>query len=110
MPSLLEGMANSLLEAMSYGNCCLVRDIPENAEVVGEHAVMFKSGDEDELREKLRLLLEDPETVEHFRREAGPHVLERYNWDVVVEQLLRVYSGDVVDYETVLQERLDAQS
>ena len=33
LPSNLEGMANALLEAMSYGNCCLVSDIPENTEV-----------------------------------------------------------------------------
>jgi len=107
MPSFLEGMANSLLEAMSYGNCCLVSDIPENTEVVGEHAVLFKSGDADELREKLQLLLNSPETVQQLRREAGTHVLERYSWDVVVEQLIRVYSGDVVDYETVLRERIN---
>ena len=34
LPSDLEGMPLSLLEAMSYGNCCLVSDIPECAEVV----------------------------------------------------------------------------
>jgi len=104
MPSLLEGMSNSLLEAMSYGSCCLVSDIPENMEVVGEHAVLFKMGDPADLREKLQLLLDDPQTVQWFRREAGPYVLGRYNWDVVVKQLLRVYSGDVVDYETVMRE------
>ena len=32
LPSDLEGMPLSLLEAMSYGNCCLVSDIPECAE------------------------------------------------------------------------------
>ena len=31
LPSDLEGMPLSLLEAMSYGNCCLVSDIPECA-------------------------------------------------------------------------------
>lgn len=34
LPSDVEGMPISLLEAMSYGNCCLVSDIPENMEVV----------------------------------------------------------------------------
>ena len=33
LPSDIEGMAISLLEAMSYGNCCLVSDIPENTEL-----------------------------------------------------------------------------
>lgn len=34
LPSDLEGMPLSLLEAMNYGNCCLISDIPECAEVV----------------------------------------------------------------------------
>ena len=31
LPSDLEGMPLSLLEGMSYGNCCLVSNIPTNA-------------------------------------------------------------------------------
>ena len=42
LPSDLEGMPLSLLEAMSYGNCCLVSDIPECAEVVEDKALVFK--------------------------------------------------------------------
>ena len=41
LPSDLEGMPLSLLEAMSYGNCCLVSDIPECAEVVEEKALLL---------------------------------------------------------------------
>lgn len=36
LPSDVEGMPLSLLEAMSYGNCCLVSDIKEITEVVGK--------------------------------------------------------------------------
>ncbi len=39
---ILEGMPLSLLEAMSYGNCCLVSDIPECIEVVEDKAIVFK--------------------------------------------------------------------
>ena len=45
LPSDLEGMPLSLLEAMSYGNCCLVSDIPECAEVVEDKALIFKKSD-----------------------------------------------------------------
>lgn len=44
LPSDLEGMPLSLLEAMSYGNCCLVSDIPECAEVVEDKALISKVG------------------------------------------------------------------
>lgn len=43
LPSDLEGMPLSLLEAMSYGNCCLVSDIPECVEVVEDKAMILKS-------------------------------------------------------------------
>ena len=42
LPSDLEGMPLSLLEAMSYGNCCLVSDIQECTEVVEDKALIFK--------------------------------------------------------------------
>ena len=42
LPSDLEGMPLSLLEAMSYGNCCLVSDIPECTEVVEDKALIFQ--------------------------------------------------------------------
>lgn len=45
LPSDLEGMPLSLLEAMSYGNCCLVSDIPECAEVVEDAAVTLYEED-----------------------------------------------------------------
>lgn len=44
IPSDLEGMPMSLLEAMSYGNCCLTSDIPECMEVVEGHAATFHHG------------------------------------------------------------------
>ena len=63
LPSDLEGMPLSLLEAMSYGNCCLVSDIPECAEVVEDKALIFKKSDVNELREKLQDACDYPEKV-----------------------------------------------
>ena len=105
LPSNLEGMANALLEAMSYGNCCLISDIPENTEVVHDKALSFEKGNETDLQKKLQMLLDDENLVRKYKEEAAPYILDRYNWDIVVDQMLRVYAGDVVDYNTVLQER-----
>ena len=105
LPSNLEGMANALLEAMSYGNCCLISDIPENTEVVHDKAPSFEKGNEADIQKKLQTLLDDESLVRKYKEEAAPYILDRYNWDIVVDQMLRVYAGDVVDYNTVLQER-----
>ena len=104
LPSNLEGMANTLLEAMSYGSCCLVSDIPENTEVTGDRAVIFPKGDAAALRRELQSLLDDPARVEELRSRTADYVLENYNWDLIVEQMLRIYRGDLVDYQTVLRE------
>lgn len=91
LPSDVEGMAVSLLEAMSYGNCCLVSDIKENLEVVENHAVAFKKSDVKDLEEKLTELLEHPEIVEKYREESADYICQKYNWDEVVEKTLKVY-------------------
>ena len=53
LPSDLEGMPLSLLEAMSYGNCCLVSNITECTEVVEDKALIFKKSDVKDLQEKI---------------------------------------------------------
>lgn len=102
IPSNLEGMANALLEAMSYGNCCLVSDIPENTEVVKDKAVWHKKGSETDLYEKLQMLLNSPNIVCRYKNDSASYILERYSWDRVVDQMLEVYSGNVVEYEEIL--------
>lgn len=104
LPSNLEGMANALLEAMGYGNCCLISDISENTEVVEDNAVRFKKGDEADLMEKLQMLLDQPELVKKYKDNAAPYILKQYSWDLIVEQMLRIYAGDVVDYMQVVKE------
>lgn len=103
LPSNLEGMANALLEAMSYSNCCIISDIPENTETAQDHAIWFKRGDEEDLKNCLQELLDDSKLVHKYKSMAEDFVLKRYSWDLVVEQMLRVYSGDVVDYDTILR-------
>ena len=50
-------MLLSLVEAMSYGICCLVFDIDECASVVENNGVVFQRGDTEDLKEKLEWLL-----------------------------------------------------
>lgn len=91
LPSDVEGMAISLLEAMSYGNCCLVSDICENTEVVEDKALTFRRGNVKDLRAKLEYLLQNPETVEAYKKQSSDFICGKYNWDDVVEQTLDVY-------------------
>jgi glycosyltransferase involved in cell wall biosynthesis len=91
LPSDLEGMPLSLLEAMSYGNCCLTSDIPECATVVADHGITFRKGDVAELAYTLQALCDDPNQVARYQSQAADYICSRYNWDDVTEQTLALY-------------------
>lgn len=91
LPSHLEGMPVSLLEAMSYGNCCVVSDIPECTEVVENSAMTFPVGDIDALRVCLQRLSDDPALAERYRKGTDDFVCGKYNWDDITEKTLEVY-------------------
>jgi len=96
LPSDLEGMPLSLLEAMSYGNCCLVSDIAECAEVVEDKAVLFKKSNIIDLQDKLQCLCDDELLVQRYKKEAGHFICEKYNWDKIVEETLLLYKGQSI--------------
>ena len=91
LPSDLEGMPLSLLEAMSYGNCCLTSDIPECAEVVEDKALLFRKSDVSDLKEKLQNACDHPEMVESYKAQVEEFICKKYNWDDVVEKTLKLY-------------------
>lgn len=91
LPSDLEGMPLSLLEAMSYGNCCVVSDIAECAEVVEDKAVVFKKGSVADLREKLQLLCDAPAVVQKYKADAADFICRKYSWDDTAESTLKLY-------------------
>ena len=91
LPSDLEGMPLSLLEAMSYGNCCLVSDIDECASVVEDKALIFKKSDVNDLKENLQLACDQPKIVEQMKAEAADFICGKYNWDDVVKETLSLY-------------------
>lgn len=91
LPSDLEGMPLSLLEAMSYGNCCLVSDIDECASVVEDKALIFKKSDVNDLKEKLQLACDQSKIVEQMKAEAADFICGKYNWDDVVKETLSLY-------------------
>ena len=91
LPSDLEGMPLSLLEAMSYENCCLVSDIGECVEVVEDKGVTFEKGNVEDLKEKLVWLISHEAQVEKLKREAKSFITKKYSWDDVVERTIHTY-------------------
>ena len=91
LPSDLEGMPLTLLEAMSYGNCCLVSSIEECTQVIGDHGVVFEKGNVEDLRKKMQELLDKPEMVKIFKDTAADYICSEYSWDDVMARTLELY-------------------
>ena len=91
LPSDLEGMPLSLLEAMSYGNCCVTSDIEECAAVTGEHGLTFPRGNIGTLRDLLQSLCDESLTVEDYRNKSRDYITRKYNWDDVANRTLELY-------------------
>ena len=83
LPSEIEGLPISLLEAMSYGQACLVSDIEENLEVVEKNAMYFKSKDTSDLEKQLKTLISNKELVNNYKAASKDFILKKYNWDDV---------------------------
>ena len=91
LPSDLEGMSLSLLEAMAYGNAVLCSDIAENT-AVGEDKVMyFRKSHVDDLAEKLQSLCDDAELVEKLRCGVDDFVIDKYHWNEIAEKTYELY-------------------
>jgi glycosyltransferase involved in cell wall biosynthesis len=109
LPSDLEGLSISLLEALSFGSCALVSDIEENIEVLCDEETpekawddpaasagppvgyRFRKGNVDDLARALRYLLDHPEKVEAMRVKARQWTRLRYDWEVVSRSTAALY-------------------
>ena len=91
LPSDLEGMPMSLLEAMSFSNCCVVSDIPECASVAKDKAVIFERGNIEDLNKKLQTLCDNDVLVQQYKDEAADYICSKYNWDDIVEETIKLY-------------------
>ena len=91
LPSDLEGMSLSLLEALAYKNALLCSDIPENTLVAEDRAIYFKKSNIDDLAYKLQTLCDDATLVEKYRDGADEFVLNKYSWHDVAKATYSLY-------------------
>lgn len=93
LPSDIEGMPLSLLEAMNYGAFCLVSDIPENLAVIGDMGVSFNQGDVMSLKNSLEKILQSD-----FKQKMGfevemvrDYMKKNFDWDVITDKTESLY-------------------
>lgn len=90
LPSYHEGLPIALLEALSYGLPVLASNIPANREMGLPSERYFRSGDVNDLREKMKLLLQKGVSEEESRKTRW-RLEEQFDWDRIADQTLEVY-------------------
>lgn len=91
LPSELEGLPQSVLEALSYGRCVLVSDIPANLETCGRWGHTFRNKDIDDLKRKLIELINNKDLVKSQEKEREEYVVKNFSWDKTVDDLERIF-------------------
>jgi glycosyltransferase involved in cell wall biosynthesis len=93
LPSLVEGLSLSLLEAMSCGLACLATDVGADGEVLekGAGVVLSTKSTRSQLRTLLPLFQDHPELTTVLGQKARQRILERYTLNDNVSQLEALY-------------------
>jgi glycosyltransferase involved in cell wall biosynthesis len=93
LPSLVEGLSLSLLEAMSCGTACLATDVGADGEVLSDGAgiVLDPRKVTSQLVNYLPLLVTHPEFAQILGQKARQRVLERYTLSKNITALEELY-------------------
>lgn len=93
LPSTVEGLSLSLLEAMAFGRCVVASDIPENREIIGNAGFVFNNGDVGDLERILRGIIGRPELLRGLGQRARELVIKKYDWDEITRATEAVYQS-----------------
>lgn len=92
LPSTVEGLSLSLLEAMACGVAAVATDVGSDGEAIRNAGIVLDPRDlESQLRLALRTLLEFPDFRAELGRRARARALERYSLADNLERLLALY-------------------
>ena len=89
LPSDIEGMPISLLEAMSYGKNCLISNIEENVQVCEDNALTFEKSNVEDLTNKLKDALKSKNRKKS--EQLQDYILSKYNWIDVTDMTENLY-------------------
>lgn len=93
LPSLGEGISNTILEAMASGLPIVATDVGGNPELVEPNinGILIPVGDSDKLADSIEALVQDPEKRQSFGAASSRKVSEKHNWERTVESYMQVY-------------------
>lgn len=100
LPSDIEGMPISLLEAMSYGCRCVASNIAENSEACQDYAVYFEKSNVDDLQRVLTECIKNPDLFKK-REDIIQYCTKQFNWDKVTDASMKLYIDSILNTERI---------
>ncbi|MBQ3426307.1 MAG: glycosyltransferase family 4 protein [Clostridia bacterium] len=100
LPSDIEGMPMSLLEAVGYNTRVLVSDIPENVDCLEGYGNSFEKSDPESLRKSLQYCLDNEDMRDRdFKKDMTAEqtqqkrkeLMGKYDWENITDQTLELY-------------------
>ncbi|RLC46311.1 MAG: hypothetical protein DRH57_06350 [Candidatus Cloacimonadota bacterium] len=87
--SQFEGFPNTVVEYFAVGRPVVTTDVGGIAEMVkdGENAFLIPYGDNQQLYQKLVLLIENPDLRKHFGKNAMDTIKKGFSEDIMIEKL-----------------------
>ncbi|MFA6636815.1 MAG: glycosyltransferase family 4 protein [Candidatus Omnitrophota bacterium] len=92
LPSLNEGMSNSLLEAMASGLAVVTTDTGGASGFLGEAGIFVEKASSESILDALRGSYEDREKLSHMKR-MSRKIAEEFSWRRVAERTLALYAA-----------------
>jgi glycosyltransferase involved in cell wall biosynthesis len=86
LPSEVEGMSLSLLDAMAFGACIICSDIAANADVVGDAGITVRVADVESLTAALTRVTTDADLRQRLGGAARERLRQEFSWDVIAKQ------------------------
>lgn len=95
LPSLAEGISNTILEAMASGLPVVATDVGGNAELVADGAtgIVVPSGDPLPLAQAILSLAEDPARAQLMGRAGRAAIEDRFSLQAMVSAYQGIYQG-----------------
>ena len=97
-PTRFEGLATTIMEAMSCGTPCIVSDIPSNRELLSDSEALFaRSQVPEEYATLVSRILHHPDLIGSLGTSARREILNRFTWDHVGDRYEALLRSSLLD-------------
>lgn len=90
LPSVIEGMSNSLLSAMANGKAIITADIEENRDVVELEHALFEKDNLERLKQKLQRVCTDQQFCKELGDSLEQLAKQKYSWKSTADKFYQL--------------------